>query len=310
MKSLLPGLALALSAAWGCGGGGMEIPTVELGGAGGARLMNGTARTPSEAYDNAYSQLTRAHYNVRRNLDSRSQNQYGARESMKQIIVCVETMRSCVPPADQPRFDPYLSRYAGWVKELDNGTWGGSFLTDFDRAEREVKSKFNPSGMEVLIEFPNAPAPEKKPGPASRRPADKPETVLAPDQVEVLPTRNPPPAEVAKPRPAEPPANAAASQRLLFRAWSAAHNDLIAAYKEKKVCKPKYDEVVESLRLLKAQLAGEKATKLQIYIDYYGGVDEKTQNCTTLPEKTAEKDIVDELDVAARVIRKEFNPDK
>jgi hypothetical protein len=310
MKRLLPCIVFAVSLAWGCGGGGMEIPTVELGGSGGARLMNGNARTPAEAYDNAYSQLTRAHYNVRRNLDSRSQNQYGAREAMKQIVVCLETMRACVPPADQSRFDPFLSRYAGWVKELDNGTWGGSFLTDFDRTEREVKSKFNPSGAEMLAEFPHASAPEKKPDAAPRRPTEKPETVLTPDQVEVPVSRNPPPAEVARPKPVDPPPNPTASQRLLYKAWSAAHNDLIAAYKEKKACKAKYEEVVESLRLMKAQLAGEKATKLQIYIDYYGGVDEKTRGFTALPEKTAEKDIVDELDVAARVIRKEFNPDK
>jgi hypothetical protein len=57
-------------------------------------------------------------------------------------------------------------------------------------------------------------------------------------------------------------------------------------------------------------LKGERADKLQIYIDYYGGVDEKTKGFSVLPEKTTDKDIVDELDVAARVIRKEFNPDK
>src|SRR5437868_5358814 len=119
MKRLLPGIAMAAVLSAGCGGGAVEIPTVELGGGGGARLMNGTAKTPAEAYDNAYSQLTRAHLNVRRNLEGRSQNQYGAREAMKQIVACVETMRSCVPPADQSRFDPYLARYSGWVKELD-----------------------------------------------------------------------------------------------------------------------------------------------------------------------------------------------
>src|SRR5262245_47932953 len=97
MKRQLPGIALALSIACGCGGGGVEIPAVELGGSSGARLMNGNAKTPSEAYDNAYSQLTRAHYNVRRNLESRSQNQYGAREAMKQIVGCLEAMRGCVP---------------------------------------------------------------------------------------------------------------------------------------------------------------------------------------------------------------------
>ena len=304
MKRQLPGIALAVGLAWGCSGA-VEIPTVELGGAGGARLMNGSARTPSEAYENAYSQLTRAHYNVRRNLDSRSQNQYGAREAMKQIVGCLEAMRGCVPPAGQPSFDPYLVRYAGWVKELENGTWGGSFLTDFDRTERELKSKFNPSGAEVLAEFPGT--PPRKPEPPPRRPADP---LLTPDQVEVPVSRNPAGTETAPPKAAEPAPKSDASLRVLFKAWSGAHHDLIAGYQDKKACRPKYEEVVESLRLMKAQVSDERAMKIQIYIEYYGAVDEKTRGFSALPEKTTEKDIIDELEVAARVIRKEFNPDK
>src|SRR5581483_10498285 len=155
-KRLLPGITLALAAAWGCSGGGVEIPTVELGGSDGARLMNGQVRTPGDAYDNAFSQLTRAHYNVRRNLDSRSQNYLGAREAMKQIVAALETMKACVPEADRARFNPYLERYTGWQTEIEKGTWGGSFLTDFDRAERELKSRFSPANTEVLLEFPGA----------------------------------------------------------------------------------------------------------------------------------------------------------
>ena len=39
-------------------------------------------------------------------------------------------------------------------------------------------------------------------------------------------------------------------------------------------------------------------------------VNEKTKGFTALPEKTTEKDVIDELEVAARVIRKRFGPDK
>lgn len=306
MKRLLPAFALAAATACGCsgggGGGGVEIPTVELGGAGGARLLNGQAKSPADAYDNAYSQLGRAHYNVRRNLDSRGQNQFGAREAMKQIIGCLDAMRACVPDADRARFTPYLERYSGWLQELETGTWGGSFLTDFDRTEREVKSRFNPASTEVLAEFPGA---AKKPEPAARKPA---EPILSSDNVEV--PRNPPPAEAPKPKPAEPEGAPAVSPRVLFRAWSAAHDDLVAGYKEKKPCGPKYADVIETLKAMKARLDGDPAAKLQIYLDYYGGIQEKTKGFTALPEKTTEKDILDELDVAARVIRKEFNPDK
>jgi hypothetical protein len=205
-------------------------------------------------------------------------------------------MRNCVPEADRPKFEPYLSKYGGWLKDLEDGTWGGSFLTDLDRLEREVKTTFNPSSVKVLADF-------------SKEPPAKP-VDLTPDKVEVPQAKAPAAAEPVQPKPEPPTTPPVVRTRILFKAWSAAHDDLVATYKDKKPCKAKYDDVVESLLLLKGQFTGDKASKLQIYIEYYGGIDEKTKNFTALPEKTTEKDIVDELDVAARVIRKEFNPDK
>ena len=311
MRRLFPGLALALSIAAGCADGGMEIPAVELG-SDGARLMNGSSRSPVEAYEKAYANLGRAHYNVRRNLEPRGQNEFGAREAMGNIIRCLDIMRACVPNADQAKFDPYLARYRDWLKSLEDGTWGGSFLTEFDRTEREVKAAFSPSTTEILVAFPSS-AAAAKPAPAAK-PA---ESDLTPDKVEVPTARPPAPAAPSTPKPADPvkakpepePASPAAS-RLLYKAWNSAHDDLIAAYKDKKPCKPKYDEVLESLKLFKAQLPADKASKLQIYIEFYGDIDEKTKGFTALPEKTTEKDVVDELEVAARMIRKAFNPEK
>jgi len=257
--------------------------------------MNDQARNPAEAYEKAYAYLGRAHLNVHRNLETRGQNIVGAREAMDLIIRCLESMRGCVPEPERPKFEPYLAKYGGWLKALEDGTWGGSFLTDFERLEREVKSTFNPSTVKVLAEFPKAGPPPK--------PAE-----LTPDKVEVPQIKDAPVEEAKKPEP--PPTPPVVQTRIFYKAWSAAHDDLIAAYKDKKACKAKFDDVVGSLRLLKGQFTGDKATRIQIYIDYYGDVDEKTRNFTALPEKTVEKDIVDELNIAARVIRKEFNPDK
>src|SRR4029078_1756874 len=51
MKRQLPGIALAVCLACGCGrGGSMEIPTVELGGDGGGRLMSGTGDARARSY--------------------------------------------------------------------------------------------------------------------------------------------------------------------------------------------------------------------------------------------------------------------
>ncbi len=301
MIRLSPGLVCLLIGLGACGD--TQIPTVEVGGSNGARLMNGQARSPGEAYDNAYSQLTRAHYNVRRNLESRGQNQYGAQEAMGQIVQALQTMKSCVPDADQDRFDPYIARYSTWKNDIERGTWGGAFLTDFERIEREVKSKFNPTSVQVLAEFPGAAKPE--PAPASK-PKELP---LIAEKVEVPANPKPGPPDAPKPPPEAPP-DPVVVQRVLFKAWDKAHQELVAVYTEKKDCKAKYDDVVAALRLMKEKQTPELATKAQIYIEYYGDIEAKTKGFTALPEKTTAKDILDELDVAARVLRKTFNPDK
>jgi hypothetical protein len=286
MSRWFPGIALVLFL--GCSDGA-EVPAIELGGPSGARLMNGRARTTFEAYDNAYSQLTKQHYNVRRNLDGRNTNLYAARAAMERILSLLETLRVLVPPGDQARFDPYLVKYQGWHKDLDRGTWGGSFLQELDRTEQEVKSKFHPDLVELVAEA--APVPPPK----------EPVVAIPADKVEMA---------VPKTPSIPPPTPAVLPPRICYKAWSGFHDDLLEGYKADKDCKARYEGVIESLRLLKPALVGEQASKLQVYIDYYGAIHEKTLGFSVLPEKTTKKDIVDELDVAARVIRKEFNPDK
>lgn len=312
MKHALPGIALFVFL--GCSETS-EIPTVELGGPSGARLMNGQGRGPYETYDNAYSQLHRQHYNVLRNLESRNPSAYAAKAAVDSILQSLETMRSLVGPADRPRFDPYLARYRGWSADLGSNRWGGSFKQDVERSEYELKSKFSPENVEIVAD---ASAAQPAPAPAPRPAAAANPTASVPDDKAVTPERTSPP-PVPAPAPAvapvpAPPAGApnAASARLFYKAWDRSHDDLLAAYKAKKDCRAAYEDVIGALRQLHANTAAEKRSKLQIYLDYYAGIHEKTKGFTALPEgeKIAEKDIVDELDVAARVIRKEFNPDK
>jgi hypothetical protein len=303
MNRLWPGILCLLACVGGCGDA--QIPTVEVGGPSGARLMNGQPKSPADAYDNAYAQLTRAHYNVHRNLEARGQNQYGAQEAMGLIVHCLEVMKSCVPDADRARFDPYLARYSAWKTDIEKGTWGGAFLTDLEQTERELKSKFNPSTTQVLAEFPGA-APAAKPETAAPKTADP----LVSDKVEV-PVSKKSDKPDAPQVPVEPtPPDPVVSQRLLFKTWDKAHVELVAAYKEHQDCKAKYEDVITAIRLMKEKQTPEIAGKLQIYVDYYADVEAKTKCFTALPEKTTEKDILDELEVAARVLRKLCNPDK
>ncbi len=277
-----------------------EIPPIEIG-TGGARLLDGKARDAYDAYLMAYSNLGPQHYNVRRNLEARGQNLYGAHAAMERIVYYLETMKSLVTPALQPRFDPYLEKYRGWLESLARNTWGGSFLQSLDQAEREVKVKFHPDNMEIVqAAAPAAPAPAPAPAPpAAAPPEESPRRDPAP-----APAPSPP----EKPAPAPPPPGI--SPRLLFKAWDRAHDELVEAYKSRKDAKKRYDDVMEALRHLKAAHSGKKADLLQYWIDWYARIHENTKGFTAVPEKTTEKDVVEELQVAARVIRKEFDPDR
>jgi hypothetical protein len=311
MKRLLPGLAGLLLAA-ACSDA-PEIPPIEVGGPEGIRLMNGQARTPLEAYDMAYSVLGRHHRDVHRNLEPRGRNLVGAETAMRSIVRSLHTMRALAAPAERPKFDPYVTRYQGFLRDLERNTWGGSFLASLEVSEREVKSKFHPREVDILAEFPASSDPAAAGKPSAAPPAG-PEAAVPADKVEAPPQKPsaaPPAPPAAKPADAPAaPAPPGVSPRLSYKAWDRSHDELVEAYKARKDCRAKYGDVTEALRLLKSQQSGERAAKLQIYIDYYAAIHEKTQAFTALPEKTTEKDIVDELDVAARVIRKEFNPDK
>lgn len=319
MKHALPlGLLLWL----GCADNA-ELPPIELGGPGGARLMNGQGRSPQENYEIAHSQLHRQHYNVLRNLEPRSQNPYAARAALDAIVQNLEIMKSLASPADRARFDPYIARYRGWSADVAANRWGGSFTQDVERSEYELKAKLSPDNVEIVADpavaapapaATTSPAPRPAPAPANAPAAGVPDDkAVTPEKPPAPPAPAPAPAAVAAPAPAPAPAPAnASSARLFYKAWDRSHDDLVALYKAKKDCRAAYEDVVGSLRQLHANTDPAKRGKLELYLDYYAGIHEKTKGFTTLPqgEKIAEKDIVDELDVAARVIRKEFNPEK
>jgi hypothetical protein len=82
---------------------------------------------------------------------------------MERIVESLQTMQSASKLSARPRFDPYLDKYRGWLLDLERDRWGGSFLLELDRAEREVKSLFDPASAEIA-------AGEPSPAPAGTRP--------------------------------------------------------------------------------------------------------------------------------------------
>jgi hypothetical protein len=232
-------------------------------------------------------------------------------------------MQSIAVEADRPKFEPFLAKYAEFLKEMERGTWGGSWSGHLDLAERDARAKLHPNQINVpeawaaeaqASSTPKTSAPVKTP----EAPAKPSGDVVSPDKVEIpaaqpatpaaAPATTPPPS--TSPAPPKPAPATGIPLRLLFKAYDRAHDDLIATYKDKKDCRHAYDDVVQALRLLKDAAPAEKAAKIQIYLDYYADIQQKTKGFTILPEKTSEKDVVEELGVAARVLRKDLNPDR
>ncbi len=286
LLTLLPALLLAACS---------DVPTAELGGEGGIRIMGGPPRDAYDASTQAYSSLASQHRHVRENIDPRHQNMLGARSAMERIIASLETMKSLVTPEFKGRVDRYLPRYRQWQQDVERNTWGGSFLQDFDQAEREIRARLGPNSVDLAAEA--APAAPPKPKAAE----EPPQAPAAPAE---------PPVKKAGETPAPAPPKEDVSFRLLYLAWDRGHPELLDTYQGKKDCAARYKDVTDALALMKARLSGKPADTLQVYIDYYAAIHEKTKGFAVLPEKTGEKDILDELEVAARVIRKEFNPEK
>jgi hypothetical protein len=224
-------------------------------------------------------------------------------------------MRALVTPAQQAKFDPEIAQYATWKRDIERDTWGGSFLSDFERAERRVKEAFDPAKADLIASLPAAPAAAPAAAAPVARPIETPAaSIVPPDKAAT--TRPPSSTETPAPNPTEkapdPAPAPAGNGRLFYKAWDRSHDDLVAGYKAnpRPDCRVKYGDVIEALKALKATLGADRAQKLQIYIDFYVGLNEKTKTFSALPEKTTEKDILNELDVISQVIRKEFNPDK
>ncbi|HLF92540.1 MAG TPA: hypothetical protein VJB14_03710, partial [Planctomycetota bacterium] len=169
----LPGIALLF--ALGCADTNAEIPPIEIGGPSGARLMTGGGKSPEDAYEIAYAQLHKQHINVRRALEPRGRNLYGASLSVQSILDAFDRMRSLVTPVYQARFDPWIVKYSEWKKAIERDTWGGSFMNDFEIAERRVKETFYIGNVELVPAFPAA-----APKPSETSPTIPPDKVVPP----------------------------------------------------------------------------------------------------------------------------------
>ena len=67
-------------------------------------------------------------------------------------------------------------------------------------------------------------------------------------------------------------------------------------------------DLTEALDLMQARLSGKDVEKFRSYRQFYEGIRNSTSGFTSLPEKTSREDILQELEVVARWIKRAFDP--
>src|SRR5262245_50352257 len=278
-------VALVVVAASACGGPDIpRMPPISVGG-GGVRLMD-DAKTPAEAYDNAYSQMTGCHNRVRQGLGIGTQRNYlDAAAALEEIADSLRVMRALVPDASKPPFDPYIKTYAELASDVGRRRPPANWQTVIDQGEREIKSKFPYSTAPIVHEWPPGMGPNNIP--PAKGPADP----------------GPPPPPVSTPAAVVP-------LRLAFKAWKQSHADLAAAFDAGKDAAVAYEDVRGAISAMKEGLPAARHAKLDLMLAVYEQQNSETKGFTAVPPHGSKALILKQLDVVKETLEPEYDPDR
>ncbi len=288
-----------------------EIPTLQVDGSG-VRFMT-DARTPFEAYDKAYSDLTRQHINIRRDLVPNG-NRYAVESSAARIVHDLGIMKSVLVNPEPASLDPYIEFYREFEKLAKQNRVAGNWVTQLDQKQKEIKLKYAVSGVEVISEFPtkknetakNESKTEEKKGDDLPPPKEKKREDELPPPKEKEKEQEPVKKETTGDIP--PKKNDGVTYRLLYKAWQKSHEDLCAAYSARREVKERYQEVAEALAGMKKLLVPKEADRLQVYVAFYEKVHEDTKGFTSPPAGAKDEDVLNDLKIVAAGIAKDFDP--
>jgi hypothetical protein len=161
-------LALSLLVLVGCGGPEVpRMPPLSVG-SGGVRMMD-EARTPAEAYENAFSKLTGCHNRVRSGLGSSSQRNYrDAGGALEEIAESLRVMRALVTDEAKPAYDPYIAAYAELAVDTSRDRAPANWQTRIDQGERDIKGKFSYVQAPIVSTWPRGWDRERRRRPPSK----------------------------------------------------------------------------------------------------------------------------------------------
>ncbi len=303
----LPFLALLLPFA-ACGPDAIpDIPTFEIGG-GGARFMT-DAKTPFEAYDKAYSELTKQHLGLRREIGPNG-NRFALESYSARIVRNLQIMKSVLVTPAPSTLDPYLKFYIEVHDLAKSGRLGGNYVNLLNQYEREIHVNYAPDNVHIAAEFEKSAKDAKTEETAQGAKVKKEEkTDDLPPPVEKKEEDLRPKIETPIETPVETPVkDESIGYRLMYKAWLKSHDELCAAFQIRKDAKARYDEVREALRELAKRLDAKQADRLQVYVAFYEKILEDTRGFTTLPEGTKDEDVLNDLKIVAAGVAKDFDP--
>ena len=284
MKRLPFLLALLLS---GCSGPDIpRMPPISVGG-GGVRLMD-DAKTPAEAYENAFAMMTGCHNRVRQGLGIGTQRNFlDAAAALEEIADALRVMRALVPDGSKPAYDPYIKTYAELASDVGRQRPPATWQTVIDRGEREIKSKFPYSTAPIVSEWPPGMGPNAGAVPPATGPAE---------------SGSPPP-------PAANPA-AVVPLRLAFKAWKQSHADLAAAFDAGKDAAAAYDDVRGAISAMKEGLPAARHAKLNLMLAVYEQQHSETKGFASVPPHGSKALILKQLNVVKETLETEYDPDR
>jgi len=281
-------LALLVLVAASCSDGPdiPRIPPIALSG-GGARLMN-NARTPFEAYENAYGQMTPCHLRVRTGLGASPQRNYvDSGAALQEITESLRTMQTLVSGEAKAAFDPYIATYTRLASDVERQQPPANWQTRIDVGEKEIKIKFSPSKMPIVSEWPPGMGPRGAPPPEAKTPPE-----------------SKPPAPPPPPRAPEIPV------RLAFKAWKQSHAELVEAFKTGKDAQTAYADILGAISAMKEGLPAARHAKLDLMRAVYEQQNEETKGFTSVPPHGSKELILKQLDVVKETLETEYDPDR
>ncbi|HKS15788.1 MAG TPA: hypothetical protein VJU16_00590 [Planctomycetota bacterium] len=264
------------------------MPPLSVGG-GGVRMMD-EARTPAEAYENAYSKLTGCHNRVRSGLGSSVQRNYrDAAGALEEIAEALRVMRALVADEAKPAYDPYIASYAELAADTNRDRAPANWLTRIDVGEKEIKSKFSYVQAPIVATWPPGMGPS-----SGDAPAPKPQT---------------PPSDTASPPPPAPK-GPEMPIRLAYKAWKQSHADLADAFKAGRDATAAYADVKSAIAAMKQGVPAARHAKLDLMLAVYDQQHGETKGFTTIPAHGSKELILKQLDVVKETLESEYDPDR